>query len=215
MQPDNFRPIIHSELKSEFELHPNMYIAELGTRYGVDYVATKNILVLSTLDAMHLFCYLNQKLHIPMWIKDKDYYNNNEGTVSKGLILRTIDSDKQPDYQKLLQTYQKLVGSNYSDLLGFFVIEPDKMYEAGLHSEDESIYAGIWINQHEVSLSKAEEASVENSINSLLEMQKRQELKDYKLQLQKEADRKAFDIIGTIRQMSAEQKKHVLNELIK
>lgn len=215
MQPDNFRPIDHSVLKSEFKLHPKMYLADLGIRYNIDYISTKYILILSTLDLPQLFCYLNQKLHIPMWIKDKDYANHDEGTVSDGLTLRCLNSDSKPDYKQLLTTFQKLTDSNFSDLLGLFIIEPDKYFETGLHSEDESIYAGIWINSDQVRLSDPQSVIVESSINYLIKLQKESEQKQLNLIKKQEADQKIGDVIDTIRHMSPNEKKCALSELIK
>lgn len=215
MQPDNFRPIDHSALKSEFKLHPKMYLADLGIRYNIDYISTKYILILSTLELSQLFCYLNQKLHIPMWIKDKDYANHDEGTVSDGLNLRCLNSDSKPDYRQLLTTFQKLTDSNFSDLLGMFIIEPDKYFETGLHSEDKSIYAGIWINSDQVQLSDLQSAIVESSINYLIKLQKESEQKQLNLLKKQEADQKIGDVIDTIRHMSPNEKKRALSELIK
>lgn len=215
MQPDNFCPIDHSVLKSEFKLHPKMYLADLGIRYNIDYISTKYILILSTLDLPQLFCYLNQKLHIPMWIKDKDYTNHDQGTVSNGLTLKCIDSDSKSDYKQLFETFDKLTDSNFSDLLGLFIVEPDKLFETDLHSEDESIYAGIWINSDQVRLSDPQSAIIESSINYLIKLQKEENQKRIKLIRKQKADQKIGDVIDTIRHMSPNEKKRVLSELIK
>lgn len=214
MQPDNFRPIDHSVLKSEFKLHPKMYLADLGIRYNIDYISTKYVLVLSTLDLPQLFCYLNQKLHIPMWIKDKDYTGHDEGTVSNGLTLRCINSDSKTDYKQLLIMFQKLTDSNFSDLLGMF-IESDKYFETGLHLEDESIYAGIWIDSDQVRLSDSQSAIVESSINYLIKLQKEEDQKRIDLIKKQRADQKIGDVVDTIRHMSPDEKKRALSELIK
>ena len=215
MQPDNFRSIDHSVLKSEFKLYPKMYLTDLGIRYNIDYISTKYIIVLSTLDSTHLFCYLNQKLHIPMWIKDKDYYNHDEGTISEGLTLKLIDPDQKSDYKQLLETFDKLTDSNFSDVLGFFVVEPDKYFETGLHSEDESIYAGIWISSDQVRLSDSQSAIIESSINYLIKLQKEENQKRIKLIRKQKADQKIGDVVDTIRHMSPNEKKRALSELIK
>lgn len=196
-------------------MHPKIYLADLGIRYNIDYISTKYILVLSALDLPQLFCYLNQKLHIPMWIKDKNYTGHDEGTVSDGLTLRCINSDSKTDYKQLLTTFQKLTDSNFSDLLGLFIIEPDKYYETGLHSEDESIYAGIWINSDQVRLSNPQSAIIESSINYLIKLQKEENQKRIKLIRKQKADQKIGDVIDTIRHMSPNEKKRALNELIK
>lgn len=192
-----------------------MYLADLGIRYNIDYISTKYIIVLSTLDLPQLFCYLNQKLHIPMWIKDKDYTNHDQGTVSEGLSLRLIDSDSKSDYKKLLTTFQKLTDSNFSDLLGLFIVEPDKYFETGLDSEDESIYAGIWISSDQVRLSDPQSAIIESSINYLIKLQKEENQKRIKLIRKQKADQKIGDVIDTIKHMSPNEKKRVLSELIK
>lgn len=215
MQPDNFHPIDHSELESEYALHPKMYLADLGIRYHVDYISTKYILILSTLDLPQLFCYLNQKLHIPMWIKDKDYTNHDEGTVSDGLTLRCINSDSKSDYKQLLETFNKLTDSNFSDVLGLFIIEPDKYFETGLHSEDESTYAGIWINSDQAQLSDPQSAIIKSSINYLIRLQKEENQKRIKLIRKQKADRKIGDVVNVIRHMSPDEKKRALSELIK
>lgn len=150
-----------------------------------------------------------------MWIRDKDYTNHDEGTVSKGLSLRCLNSDSKSDYESLLTTFQKLIDSNFSDLLGMFIVEPDKYFETGLHSKDESIYAGIWINSDQARLSDPQSAIVESSINYLIKLQKNEKQKQLDLIKKQKADQKIDDVINTIKHMSPDEKKRALGELIK